>query len=188
MSAASGVTRLLIDWGAGDEKALKALTPLVYDELRKRARALMRLEKPGHTLDGTALVHEVYVKLVDQKQSSWQNRAQFYGLAAQVMRNILVDHARTRHCQKRGGDAVKLRLSNGLEVAEAKQDIDLIRLDDALKTLETLDPRQSQIVELRYFAGLTIEETAEALHSSPATIKRSWNTARLWLLRELSRN
>jgi RNA polymerase sigma factor (TIGR02999 family) len=184
----TGVTQLLVDWGSGNEKALEALLPLVYDELRKRARALIRLENPGHTLDGTALVHEVYVKLVDQKQSSWQNRAQFYGLAAQVMRNILVDHARSRHRQKRGGEAVKLRLSNGLEVAEAKQDVDLIRLDDALHALEKLDAQQSRIVELRYFAGLTIEETAEALHSSPATIKRSWTTARLWLLRELSRN
>jgi len=180
------VTQLLVDWRAGDEKALEALLPLVYDELRKRARALLRLERQGHTLDGTALVHEVYVKLVDQKQSSWQNRAQFFGLAAEAMRNILVDHARARHRQKRGGDGVKLRLSNGLQVAEAKRDVDLVRLDDALQALEKLDPRQSRIVELRYFAGLTIEETAEALHASPATIKRSWNTARLWLLREMS--
>lgn len=179
------VTQLLVNWSRGDKNALDELLPLVYHELRKRARALMRHERPDNTLDGTALVHEVYMKLVDQKHASWQNRAQFYAVAAHLMRNLLVDHARNRKSLKRGGDAIKLRLTNGLDVPEAKPEIDLVRLDDALQELEKLDARQSRIVELRYFAGLTIEETAEVMECSPATVKRSWNTARLWLLREL---
>ena len=169
-----------------DQRALDELMPLVYQEIRKRAQALLRLERAGHSLNGTALVHEVYVRLVDQRQSTWQNRAQFYGLACQAMRNILVDHARNRNRLKRGGGAVKLRLSDVIETTPAKRDVDLIKLDDALHELAKLDARQSRIVELRYFAGLTIEETAETMGLSIATVNRYWLAARLWLLREMS--
>ena len=183
---AEDVTQLLVQWAQGDQRALDELMPLVYHEVRKRAQALLRLERAGHSLNGTALVHEVYVRLVDQERLTWQNRAQFYGLACQVMRNILVDHARNRNRLKRGGGAVQLRLSDVIETAQARQDVDLVKLDDALKELAKLDPEQSRVIELRYFAGLTIEETAAVMGLSTATVKRHWQAARLWLLREMS--
>lgn len=184
---AEDVTQLLLQWGRGDQRALDELMPLVYQEIRKRAQSLLRLERAGHSLNGTALVHEVYVRLVDQQQMTWQNRAQFFGLACQVMRNILVDHARSRNRLKRGGGAVQLQLSEGMEELPARQqDLDLVKLDDALNQLARLDPQQSRIIELRYFTGLTIEETAEVMQLSTATVKRHWLAARLWLLREMA--
>jgi RNA polymerase sigma factor (TIGR02999 family) len=178
------VTRLLLNWGAGDRQALDELTPLVYDELKRLASRYLRRERPDHTLQSTALVHEAYMRMVDQRNVKWQNRAQFFGLAAEMIRRILVDHARAHRAEKRGGEAVKLNLDEALDAA-AGRDLDLVRLDDALKELAELDPQQSRIVELRYFAGLTIEETAEALAVSPATVKRDWAVAKAWLRRQL---
>jgi RNA polymerase sigma factor (TIGR02999 family) len=178
------VTHLLLRWGDGDRAALDALTPLVYDELRRLAGRHLRRERSDHTLQSTALVHEAYLKLVDQKNVRWQNRAQFFGLAAEMIRRILVDHARARQAAKRGGGAFKLTLDEALDASEPK-DLDLVRLDDVLQGLAKIDPQQGRIVELRYFAGLTIEETAEVLNISPATVKRDWMVAKAWLKREM---
>jgi RNA polymerase sigma factor (TIGR02999 family) len=181
------VTRLLSRWGQGDRNALEALTPLVYNELRRLAKAYLRRERPDHTLEGTALVHEAYLRLVDQRSGmEWRNRNHFYALAAELIRRILVDHARARVAAKRGGDSFKLSLSDAMEPAEDK-DMDLVALDDALALLARHDPQQSRIVELRYFAGLTIEETADALEISPATVKRDWAVAKAFLKREMLR-
>jgi RNA polymerase sigma factor (TIGR02999 family) len=182
---ATEVTRLLRDWRAGDEEALERLLPRVYDELRRLARAYLARERPGHTLQPTALVHEAYLRLVDQTRVDWQNRAHFFAIAATSMRRILVSHARRRHAAKRGGAALTLTLDEGLAAA-GERDVDLVALDEALAALERLDPRQARIVELRFFAGLTIEETATALEVSPATVKLDWKLARAWLFRELS--
>jgi len=180
------VTELLVRWRKGDRQALDALIPLVYEELRRIAQHFLQREKPGHTLQSTALVHEAYVRMVGQNLPEWQSRAHFFGIAAQLRRQILVDHARARQAAKRGGDVFKISLDESTALPE-QRDLDLIALDDALKSLTELDPQQSRIVELRYFAGLTIEDTSEVLGISPATVKRDWATARAWLQREMMR-
>ena len=177
------VTQLLLNWRAGDPQALGSLTPLVYGELRRIAKRYLQRERQGHTLQSTALVHEAYLKLIDQ-DVSWQNRAHFFGIAAQFMRRILVDHARAKQAEKRGGaNACRVTLDEG--IAAAQSDVDLVALDGALSRLASIDAQQSRIIELRFFAGLSIEETAEVLEVSPATVKRDWAMARAWLFREL---
>ncbi|MGE5644832.1 MAG: sigma-70 family RNA polymerase sigma factor [Acidobacteriota bacterium] len=185
MNSTRDVTQLLVSWSEGDESALDRLTPLVYDELRRLAGRYLRNERPGHTLQSTDLVHEAYLRMVDQQSVRWQNRAHFFGIAAQMIRRILVDHARRRHALKRGADAVKLSLDEAI-AASGQRDFDLVALDEALENLAKLDPQQSRVVELRFFAGLSIEETAEVLSISPATVKRDWTTAKAWLYRDLS--
>ena len=186
--AAPDVTRLLLDWSQeGNRASLDALTPLVYDELRKLAGSYLRRERPDHTLQSTALVHEAYMKLIDQKNVQWQNRAHFFGVAAQMIRRILVDHARGHQAAKRGAGAAQLSLDEALSVPGQQRDVNLVALDEALGELERLDPQQSRVIELRYFAGLSIEETAEVMSISSATVKREWSTARAWLFRELGR-
>jgi RNA polymerase sigma factor (TIGR02999 family) len=180
-----GVTRLLLDWNGGNRAALDALLPLVYSELRRLARRYMQSENREHTLQPTALVHEAYLWLIDQKRVNWQNRAQFFGVAAQIIRRLLVDHARARHRLKRGGGELKATWSENISAPE-QGEVDLLVLDNALSTLAELDPQQSRIVELRYFGGLSIEETAAALDISPATVKRDWAMARAWLFREIT--
>ena len=181
----SNVTRLLVDWSNGDVEARDKLMSVVYDELRRMARRYMSSENPGHTLQPTALVHDAYLRLVDQSLVKWQNRAHFFGVAAQIIRHILVDHARERHALKRGGASFKVTLTEDVIAAE-QVDLDLVRLDEALERLAALDSRQGRIVELRFFGGLSIEETAAVLNVSPATVKREWVTARAWLNRELA--
>jgi len=183
VDAGAGVTRLLLQWTEGDKQALEDLLPLVYDELRRLAKSYLQRERPGHTLQSTALVHEAYMRLVDQNVS-WQSRAHFFGIAAQMMRCILVDHARGKNAAKRGDGAYKVTLDEGL-VAQEERDVNVLALDGALTKLSALDPQQSQIVELRFFAGLSIEETAEILKISPATVKRDWAMAKAWLYREM---
>ena len=186
MESPEGVTQLLVDWSNGDQSALDKLMPVVYDELRRLASNYLRRERAGHTLQPTALVNEAYLKLVDQRQARWQNRAQFFGVAAQLMRRILVDHARVRQAQKRGGsDQQQLSLGHADHIA-AKPNVDLLALHEAMNELAEIDPQQSRIVELRFFGGLTIEETAEVLEISHATVERDWTLARAWLRRELS--
>ena len=185
MSSPPGdVTRLLVAWSKGDRDALEDLIPVVYGELRRIAARYFRHERPGHTLQPTVLVHEAYLKLVDQDHARWQNRAQFFGVAAQLMRRILVDHARTHLAAKRGGGMTPVTL---VDVAGASppRGVDVIALDEALTRLTSLYPEQGRLVELRYFGGLTIEETGEAMDTSPATVKRQWMVARAWLLRDL---
>ena len=179
------ITRLLLAWGEGDQSALDKLYPLVYAELRRLAHGYMRRERPGHTLQTTALVNEAYLRLVDSQNVRWQNRAQFFAISAQLMRRILVDFARARHSQKRGGSAVRLSLDAPLEMARGAGE-DLVALDDALGALTALDPRKSQVVELRFFGGLSVQETAETLQVSPDTVMRDWKFARSWLRRELA--
>lgn len=179
------ITQLLLEWREGDETALDRLIPLVYEELRRLAHHYMRRERPGHTLQTTALVNEVYLRLVDHRGMRWQNRAHFYAVAAQAMRRILVDHARSRNFLKRGGNVKMIRLEEAATVAQ-KQAADLVALDDALSELATIDPRKSEIVEMRYFGGMSVEETAEVLGVSPVTVMRDWSTAKAWLLRAMS--
>ena len=181
------VTQLLIDWSNGDQAAFDKLMPLIDEELRRLAHRYMSRERAGHTLQTTALVNEAFVKLVNRKNLHWQNRAHFFGIAAQVMRTILVDHARRHASVKRGGGARKLELDEALVVSQQKAS-EVIALDEALKQLALIDPRQSRIVELRFFGGLSVEEAAEVLHVSPATIKREWSTAKAWLYHELARS
>ncbi len=180
------VTHLLLAWNQGNPAALDELLPLVYDELRKLARSHLRRERANHTLQPTALVNEVYLRLIRADQISWQSRAHFFGIAAQAMRRILLNHAEAQHAEKRGGPGQNLALEEAGDIAQAKG-MDVMALDDALKSLEAFDLRQARVVELRYFAGLSIEETAEVLGISPATVKREWTTAKLWLQREISR-
>jgi RNA polymerase sigma factor (TIGR02999 family) len=181
------ITKLLDNWHQGDQKARDELIPLVYEELRRMARQRLWRQRPDHTLQSAALVNEAYLRLVQQKSPEWQNRAHFFGVAAQMMRNILVDYARQRLAVKRGGGAQRVTLET--EFGPARQpEIDLLALDEGLKKLASLDAQQSRLVELRYFGGLSIEETAEAMGISPATVKREWATARAWLKRELKRN
>lgn len=180
------LTQLLVSWSNGDRVALDALTPVVYDELRKLAHRYLMRERSDHTLQSTALVHEAYMRLIDQKNVQWQNRAHFFGVAAQMIRRILCDHARAHQTAKRGGGAVKLALDEALAVPGGR-DLNIVALDEALRQLEEMDPRQSRIIELRFFTGLSIEETAEVMGVSPATVKREWTTARAWLFRELQR-
>jgi RNA polymerase sigma factor (TIGR02999 family) len=179
------ITQLLEEWRDGDETALDRLVPLVYEELRRLAHQYMRRERPGHTLQTTALVNEAYLRLVDHRGMRWQNRAHFYAVAAQAMRRILIDHARSRKYLKRGGDVKMIQLEEAATVVQ-KQAADLIALDDALSELAAIDPRKSKIVEMRYFGGMSVEETAEALDVSPVTVMRDWSTAKAWLLRALS--
>ncbi len=180
------VTRLLLDWSNGDQAALEQLTPLVYDELRRLAGRYLRREGPNPTLQSTELVHEAYLRLIDQHSVRWQNRAHFFGIAAQMIRRILVDHARVRQAQKRGGEACRITLDEAIAAAPERQELDLVAVDEALNQLSLIDPQQGRIVEMRFFGGLSIEETAEALRISPATVKRDWTMARAWLFRELS--
>ena len=179
------VTELLIGWSNGDRAALDKLMPLIDDELRRLAHRYMRQERADHTLQTTALVNEAFVRLVNRKNLQWQNRAHFFGIAAHLMRTILVDHARSHASAKRGGGARKLELNEALVVSQQRAS-EVIALDEALKQLALIDPRQSRIVELRFFGGLTVEEAAEVLHVSPVTIKREWSTAKAWLYRELA--
>jgi RNA polymerase sigma factor (TIGR02999 family) len=186
-TAQDDITTLLVRWGRGDQQALDALTPLVYQELRRLANGYLRRERPDHTLEGTALVHEAYLRLIDQNQVEWRSRNHFYALAAELIRRILVDHARARVAAKRGGAGIKLSLDENLAPAQEKEQ-DLVSLDDALNALAEADSQQSRIVELRYFGGLTIEETADVLGISPATVKRDWVMAKAFLKREMLRN
>ena len=186
------VTGLLIAWSEGDGAALDALLPIVYAELRRQARRALRREAAGHTLQPTALVHEAYLRLVDQRPDRWQGRAHFYGVAARCMRQVLVDAARTRRAAKRGGGAHLITLSDADQLAVASASggeaagEDVLALDEALTRLAALDPEQARLVELRYFAGLTIDDTAATLGVSPATVSREWTVARRWLRRELA--
>jgi RNA polymerase sigma factor (TIGR02999 family) len=179
------VTQLLVEWQNGSQKALDRLLPLVYEELRTIAGRYLSRESPSHTLQSTALVHEAYLKLIGQRRVQWQNRAHFFGIAAQMMRRILVDHARHQHRDKRGGPAPKLSLDEAIATAEPEPDVDLLALDEALTSLARIDPRGERIIELRFFSGLTIDETAEVLDISAGTVKREWSTARAWLYREM---
>jgi RNA polymerase sigma factor (TIGR02999 family) len=181
------VTVLLAKWGQGDREALDALTPLVYNELRKLAKSYLRRERADHTLEGTALVHEAYLRLIDQREVEWRNRNHFFALAAELIRRILVDHARARIAAKRGGNNIKLSLDEAITPVDEK-DLDLLALNDALDALARNDLQQSRIVELRYFAGLTIEETADVLQISTATVKRDWVMAKTFLKREILRH
>lgn len=179
------VTRLLQAWGLGDDSALERLMPLVYNELHRLAHRYMAGEQPGQTLQTTALVHEVYLKLVDANDIDWQNRAHFFGLCARLMRRILVDFARSRNYQKRGGQIPHIELEEAATVS-AVVDSELLAVDEALKRLAAVDARKSEVVELRFFGGLTVEETATALGVSEETVMRDWKLAKAWLLRELS--
>jgi RNA polymerase sigma factor (TIGR02999 family) len=183
---ANEVSQLLVDWREGDKAAFDKLTVLVHQELRRIASRYMRRERAGHTLESAALVNEAYLRLIDVKTIDWQNRAHFFAVAAQLMRRILVDHARSRNYAKRGGMQQKLSLSEADRFAN-KPDVDLVALDDALKALAAMSEQLSRIVELRFFGGLTIEEAAEVLGVSHATVERDWSIARAWLRREISR-
>jgi RNA polymerase sigma factor (TIGR02999 family) len=185
--APSDATNLLLAWSGGDASAFDKLVPLVYQELRVLAQRYMRRERPDHTLRPTALVNEAYLRLIDVNRIQWQNRAHFLAFAAQTMRRILVEFARNRHRQKRGGDAIHVTLGDVAEMAEEKQ-ADLVALSDALTALASFDARMSQIVELRFFGGLSVQETADVLKVSAETVMRDWKTAKVWLLRELSQD
>jgi RNA polymerase sigma factor (TIGR02999 family) len=181
------ITQLLIAWGEGDESALNQLMTLVYEELRSLAKRYMRRQSPNHTLQTTALVNEAYLRLIDSSQVRWQNRTHFFAISAQLMRRILVDFARAKQNLKRGGKAQRVELDEALEIP-TEQGTNLVALDEALETLATLNPRQSRIVELRYFGGMSEEEIAEALKISSRTVRRDWSLARAWLYRELSKD
>jgi len=181
------VSELLLQWGSGDRQALEAILPLVYNELRRLARYHLRQQRPNHTLQTTALVHEAYLRLAEQRSLQAKSRAHFLGIAAQLMRWILVDYERNRRAAKRGAGATRLLLDPNLAAPGSQRpDVDLLALDQALDRLAEIDSQQSQIIELRYFGGLSIEDTSEFLGISPATVKRSWTSARAWLLREMS--
>ncbi|HYO81999.1 MAG TPA: sigma-70 family RNA polymerase sigma factor [Bryobacteraceae bacterium] len=185
-NATGNITQLLVAWGNGDQAALGALAPHIQGELHRLALHYMAGERPGHVLQATALVNEAYLRLVDWQHVEWKNRAHFFGVAAQMMRRILVDFARSRDRVKRGGQALEVSLSEAANASDTEK-VDVIALDEALKSLEELDPRQSRVIELRDFGGLSLEETAEALRVSVATVRRDWTLARAWLFRELSR-
>ena len=184
--ANSNVTQLLHAWREGDQSAFDRLMPLVYVELKRLAGHYLRGERQGHTLQSSALVHEAYLLLVGQQEIDWQNRAHFLGVAAQAMRRVLVDYARSRNYQKRGGKQAHVEIEEAAMIVEDRA-AEVVALDDALKSLEKLDPRKSRVVELRYFGGLSVEETAEVLAISVPTVMRDWNSAKLWLRREMSR-
>lgn len=179
------VTQLLLDWGKGNKDALNHITPILYEELRRLADGYLRRERSDHTLQPTALVHEAYMKLADQTQLGWQNRAHFFGIAAQVMRHILVDHSRRHRAAKRGGGGPKVPIDEGIVMSQERP-ADVVALDDALKTLAKFDERKSKVIELRYFGGLTVEEMAEVLGVSVATIGRELRMAQAWLQREMT--
>lgn len=181
----SGVTTLLGQWNGGDKRAFESLMPIVYAELKRVARKHLYNERPDHTLQCTALVHEAYLKLMDQHMS-WQNRSQFFGVAAQLVRRILIDHARARKADKRGGEMPRLALDEALGVPAVSKGVDVLALDEALAELELMDPRQAKVVELRFFAGLSVEETGRVVGISEATVKREWATAKLWLFRQVN--
>lgn len=181
----SEVTQWLVACENGNPKALESLLPLVYDELHRQAAGFFQRERAGHTLQPTALVSEVYLRLVNQREVKWQNRAQFFGIAAQMMRRILVSHARSRRAEKRGGAAECVTLVEGLAFSP-ERDVNLLALDEALNKLEVMDPQKSRMVELRFFSGLSVEETAQVMNVSPRTIDRQWQTAKAWLHREMS--
>ena len=181
------VTLLLSEWRNGDRQALDALLPLVYKELRRIAHSQLRKERPDHTLQSAALVHEAYLRLIGMKPPQWESRTHFFSIAAQLMREILVDYARRHRAAKRGAGARALSIKEAAGLCSQK-DIDVLALDDALKALTKIDPRQSKVVELRFFAGLSLEEISEALEIAPATVQRDWTAARAWLHREISRN
>lgn len=185
-SSPKDVTELLVDWSKGDQKALDELIPLVYGELRRLASRYLRRERPDHTLQTTALVHEAYLRLVDQRDGNWRNRAQFFGVAAQLMRRILVDYARSHGASKRGGDYRRIPFDDVIISAEEK-DASLLAVDEALNVLALIDPQQSRVIELRIFGGLTVEEVAESLGISPRTVKREWSVAKAWLHRQISK-
>jgi RNA polymerase sigma-70 factor (ECF subfamily) len=178
------ITHLLLQWGQGDQAALDRLIPLVHAELRARARRYMGRERRGHTLQTTALINETYLRLVDAQQVAWRNRSHFFAIAARLMRRILVDHARERRYVKRGGGARRVTFDEGLVLGRGRRE-DLVALDEVLSALGQLDPRKSAVVELRFFGGLSVEETAEALDVSPETVRRDWRLAKAWLLRRL---
>jgi RNA polymerase sigma factor (TIGR02999 family) len=180
------VTDLLLRWTDGDQTALNDLTPVIYDDLRHLARALLSRERPDHTLSATALVHETYLKLIDQRRVQWRNRAHFFGAAAHIMRRVLVDHARSRLTAKRGGSTPKLAISDNLALVDALSE-DLLDLDAALTSLAAADERKARVVEMKYFAGMTNQEAAEALQISDATVERDWTLARAWLINALAR-
>ena len=181
------ITEQLIAWSKGDEAALETLIPAVYQELRRMADYYLRGEDSGHSLQPTALVHEAYLRLIDQTKVEWQNRAHFFGVAAQMMRRILIDHAKAKHRVKRGGTAVKVVLDENANFTQERA-AELLALDDALQALAIMDERKSRIVELRYFGGLTVEETAQVLGISDKTVMRDWSLAKAWLYRELTNN
>jgi RNA polymerase sigma factor (TIGR02999 family) len=180
------ISELLKAWSNGESGAADEMMPLVYDELRRQARRYLRRERANHTLQSTALVHEAYIRLVGQRDVTWQNRAHFFGIAAEMMRRILVNYALRSGRVKRGGEAVTIALDGGVQVADSSTDVNLLDLDEALCRLAEMDERQARLVELKYFGGLSIEETAEVLGISNATVKREWNVARAWLRAELS--
>jgi RNA polymerase sigma factor (TIGR02999 family) len=182
----SEVTLLLQGWRSGDSKALDALLPLIYEELRRLAHFHLQKERQGHTLQSAALVHEAYLRLIGLNPARWESRTHFFAIASQLMRQILVDYARRHAAAKRGGGVYKLPLEEAT-VMSGQKDVDILLLDDALKGLAKIDPRQSRVVELRFFAGLTLEEISEALEIAPATVQRDWTAARAWLHREISR-
>src|SRR5687767_1037818 len=181
------VTRLLIELSNGDRGVVDLLLSVIYDELRKLAANYLRRERPDHTLQPTALVHEAYLRLVDQTRVNWQNRAHFFGVAAQIMRRLLVDHARKHNAEKRGQDFQKLSLDENVDRAVERSE-ELIALDDALKALAAFDPHKARMIELRYFGGLSIEETADVMGTTPTTIKRQWRFAKAWLYGEMKKN
>jgi RNA polymerase sigma-70 factor, ECF subfamily len=180
------ITERLIAWGAGDRTALDQLLPIVYQELRRIAGNYLRQENPGHTLQPTALVHEAWLRLIDQTRVTWQNRAQFFGVAAQLMRRILVDHAKMKHREKRGGEAIKLSLDDVINLSREPA-ADLLALDDALDELASIDERKSRVIELRYFGGFSVEETAQILEISPETVMRDGKMAKAWLYQQIRR-
>ena len=181
------ITQLLEQWSNGDAEVLDALMPLVYVELRRQAAGYLRRERSNHTLQPTALINEAYLKLIDQRSVKWQNRAHFFAIAAQAMRRILVDYARERKREKRGGAAENLPLDEALTIVSQEKSVDLVALDEALNKLAKFDERQAKVVELRYFSGLSIDETAEVLSVSNVTIRRDWNMAKAWLHQEIVR-
>ena len=181
------ITGMLLEWSNGKQEALNTLLPFVYDELHRQASRYLRRERIGHTLQTTALIHETYLKLIDQRDVNWQNRAHFFGVASQAMRRILVDYAKARHREKRGGIGENLPLEAVTLAVSGEKGIDLESLDEALIRLAELDERQAKIVELRYFSGLSVEETAEVLHISTATVKNNWKSAKAWLYQEITK-
>ena len=181
------VTGLLQDWSDGDQGAMDKLSPLVYNELRRLARRYLRQERPGHTLQSTALVHEAYLRLVDRKNANFRNRAHFFAVAAQLIRRILVDYARARRTTKRGGGQPRLSFDEAVSFPAAQRDVDLRELDDALNTLAGIDPQKARIVEMRFFGGLSVEAVAEVLEMSPRTVRRHWRVAKAWLHKEITK-
>jgi RNA polymerase sigma factor (TIGR02999 family) len=182
---ATDVTALLVQWSRGDQAALERVMPHIYDECRRIASHQLRREHRDHTLDPTGLVHEAYLRMVDQRHATWENRAQFFGVVARVMRRVLVDYARAQHAEKRGGSTVLVSLREAAQESRDSRVVDIVAIDDALLRLAVRDPEQVRIIELRFFAGLSVEETAGVLGRSPRTVKREWRLAKAWLYREL---